>query len=233
MTYNDYVSEIALLMGTTTADTNYQSNIPSMINYAELRIYRELDFLTTVTTNSAGQFTANLRSFTFPVEFVTSQGINVITPATQSDPDQGTRSQLTPTTKEFLDAVYPSLTGATLPEYYAMLNDQEIIVGPWPDQTYTVEVIGTIRPAPLSQSNATTYLTDYFPDLFIAASMVFASGYMKNYGASNVDDPQQPTSWEKQYQNLKSGATEEEFRKKYMARAWSSQTPSPTATPSA
>lgn len=232
MDYSDYTADIALLMGTTLEDANFQSLIPSMIAYAELRIYRELDFLTTVTADSSGKFIATKRSFTFPQEFVTSQGINVITPSTVTNPDDGTRNQLVPTSKEFLDAVYASSTGSGVPQYYAMLTDQEIIVGPWPDQTYTVEVIGTIRPAPLSSSNTTTYLTLYLPDLFIAASMIYASGYMKNYGAANVDDPQQPTSWETQYQKLKQGAEVEEFRKKYMARGWSSETPTPIATPS-
>lgn len=231
MDYSQYTANIALLMGTTLQDANFQGLIPSMISYAELRIYRELDFLTTVTTDSSGRFIASKRSFTFPQEFVTSQGINVVTPASETDPDAGTRNQVIPTSKEFLDAVYPSSTGAGVPQYYAMLNDQEIIVGPWPDQAYTVEVIGTIRPAALSSSNTTTYLTLYLPDLFIAASMIYASGYMKNYGGANVDDPQQPTSWETQYQKLKEGANVEEFRKKYMARGWSSETPTPIATP--
>lgn len=230
MDYADYTADIALLMGTSTADTDFQALIPSMINYAELRIYRELDFLDTIETDASGTLTANLRTFAFPQFFITSQNINVITPISAGSPDTGTRNQLVPTTKEFLNAAWPSSAGATVPTHYAMLTDQEIIVGPWPDQAYKVEVVGTIRPAPISVSNTTTYLSLYLPDLFIAASMVYATGYMHNFGAQS-DDPKMAGSWEQQYQSLKIGALTEEFRKKYMAREWSSETPSPIATP--
>lgn len=231
MNYTDYIGDISLLMGTTTTDPSFVAIVPSMISYAELRIYREMDFITTVTRNSTGTLSVGTRQFTFPEEFVTSQNINVITPASATLPDLGTRNQLIPTSKEFLDAVYSSTTGAGVPQYYAPLTDQTILVGPFPDQAYTVEVIGTTRPAPLSSTNATTYLSLYLPDLFICASMVYASGYMKNYGSANIDDPQQAMSWEAQYQAVKTGATMEEFRKKYMARGWSSETPTPVATP--
>jgi hypothetical protein len=96
------------------------------------------------------------------------------------------------------------------------------IVGPPPDAAYRVEVIGTIRPDPLSSSNPTTYLTQYLPDLFMAASLVFGAGYLQNYGAM-VDNPQQAVSWESHYQALKASADMEENRKKYASQAWTSK----------
>ena len=68
------------------------------------------------------------------------------------------------------------------------------------------------------------------PDLFIAASMVFANGYMKNFSAM-ADDPQAPVTWEKHYQTLKQSAMEEEFRKKFGSQGWTSKQPNPIATP--
>lgn len=50
-------------------------------------------------------------------------------------------------------------------------------------------------------------------DLFVAAAMVFMSGYQKNFGAQ-ADDPKMAMSWETQYQALLRGAMDEEARKK-------------------
>lgn len=229
-TYETYRAALALEMVTTLADGNFTAILPTIIDYAEQRIYRELDLLSTVATNVAGALSANNRQFTFPQHFVTSQQINVITPAGTSDPALGTRVPLTPTTKEYLDNVWPSAVSAGVPGQYAMITDQSIIVGPWPDAAYTVEVVGTIRPTPLSSDNQTTFLTLYLPDLFLAASMVSASGYMRNFGAQS-DDPRMSASWESQYQTLKASADIEEMRKKYAGPSWASMSPKPIANP--
>lgn len=228
-TYDTYRAALAIEMVTSTADANFGAILPTIINYAEQRIYRELDLLSTVLRDDSGSFTPLDRGFTFPQHFVTSQQINVITPAATA-PADGARVPLTPVTKEFLDNVWPSATGATVPTYFAMETDQTVIVGPWPDADYRVEVVGTVRPVPLSVTNETTFLSLYLPDLFLAASMVSASGYMRNFG-SQSDDPRMAVSWESQYQALKGSADVEEMRKKYAGPAWASMSPKPLASP--
>jgi hypothetical protein len=114
--------------------------------------------------------------------------------------------------------------------YFAMITDQEMIVGPPPGRDVVVEYMGETRPTALSSTNTTTYLTESFPDLFIAASMVFANGYLKNFSAM-ADDPQAPLTWEKHYQTLKQSVMEEEFRKRFQSQGWTSKQPSPIATP--
>lgn len=230
-TYDTYRQALAVEMVTSTTDPNFVAILPTIIDYAEQRIYRELDLLTTVVSDSSAALTASSRQFTFPQHFVTSQQINLVTPAGTTDPDLGTRVALTPVTKEYLDNVWPSVVGAAVPASYAMITDQTIIVGPWPDAAYQVEVVGTIRPEPIGPSNTTTFLSLYLPDMFLAASMVSASGYMRNFG-SQADDPKMSQSWESQYQTLKASANVEEMRKKYASSGWTSMQPTPTATPS-
>jgi hypothetical protein len=111
-----------------------------------------------------------------------------------------------------------------------MITDQTIIVGPPPDSTYAVEVTGTIRPNPLSAANSTTYLTNYLPDLFLAESLIFGYGYLKDFGAM-ADDPQGSVSWAQHYKDLWQSANTEEQRKRYAAGAWTSKQPAPLATP--
>jgi hypothetical protein len=206
----DYATWVATMANLTVIDANdpnFVQILPSAIDYAEQRLYRELDLLNTVTRDT-GQLTVGTRTFTLPSNlgrFVVTNGMNVITPSVTTTPDDGTRNQMVPVSRDVLDMIWPSTTGAGLPKQYAMITDQQVIVGPAPDAAYTVEVIGTIRPTPLSASNTTSYLTLYLPDLFEAASMVFMSGYMRNFG-SQADDPKLAVSWESQYQALFSTA---------------------------
>lgn len=230
--YTTYTAALAELMVTDPTNTDFLAIIPSIIDYAEQRIYRELDLLNTVVRDSTGVLSVNNRNFILPTSvgvFVVVQGINVITPAGTA-PDNGTRNQLLPTTRDYLDAVWPSVTGAATPTNYAPITQAVVIVGPWPDAAYVVEVIGTQRPNPLSQTNPTTLLSTSLPDVLMAASMVFASGFMRNFG-SQADDAKMAVSWESQYQTLKASADQEEFRKKLQATGWTSQQPSPMTPP--
>lgn len=229
MTYAQYVGRLTDAIGVLHNDVHLPILIPATIDYAEQRLYRALDLLTTVTQDGTGSFTANNRNFTFPQHFVVVQNINAISPASTA-PDSGTRNPLVPTTKEVLDTLYPSSTGATLPIFFAMMTDQTIIVGPWPDTTYRVEVIGTVRPTPLSSSNTTSYLTLYLPDLFMAASLVFAAEWMGNFG-SKPDGAAMSAEWEKETVSLLASANVEELRKKWTLGSWSAQAPVPMGAP--
>ncbi len=229
--YATYVNQIALLAVVDPADPNFVSNTPSMIEYAELRILRDLDLLV-VSGSIEGYFlTVGSRQITIPMgTMVVSERINVITPYPVSDPELGARNPMTPTTKEYLDMVYGDSSVTGLPEYYVPFNDNLFLVGPFPDANYYVEIIGTVRPPPLSVSNPTTFISQYLPDLFTMASMVYVSGYQRNFGRQS-DDPQMAQSYEQQYKTLLEGAVKEEVRKKYESVGWSSMDPSPLATP--
>ena len=233
MTYNYTTLKSALAEELVVQETQpeYIAILPTIITYAEQRMYRELDLLDTVTRQLATLSLGN-RNLTLPQtsgRFVTTQGVNVVTPSSQSVPDSGTRNQCLPASRDYLDAIWPSATGSSVPKFYAMITDQTLIFGPWPDANYTVEVIGTIRPEPLSETNPTTYLSLYLPDAFFAACMISGTGWQKNYGAQ-VDDPQAAGSWESQYQKLIGSANIEEQRKRYASGAWSSMSPTPIAT---
>lgn len=233
-TFASWVTALANEIVVDETDPNFVGILSSCIDYGEQRLYRELDLLNTVTRESAPLIAGN-RNFTLPQNngrFVVTNGFNLITPSTTTNPDLGTRTQLTPASRDFLDSVggSPSYTG--LPVNYAPITDQQFIVGPaWPDQAYTVEVVGTIRPTPLSASNTTTFLTNYLPDLWFAATMIFMTGWQQNFGAQ-ADNSGQAMSWENQYKELFASANLEEQRKRYASGAWGSLSPTPAATPS-
>jgi len=226
-----YVQQVAELAVVDQTDVNYLAILPMMITYAENRMYRDLDFLFTSVSITGYAINNGSRQITIPDgTIVVSEQINLITPANTSSPDAGTRVPLLPTTKEYLDAVYGSSQYTGQPQYYAAFNDNLFYVGPFSDATYFVEIVGTYRPASLSATNPTTFISLYLPDVFIMASMIYISAYQRNFGRQS-DDPQMAQSYESQYQALLKGATVEEARKKYEAAGWSSQSPSVVASP--
>lgn len=230
LTYNAFTTSIANLMVVPVDDPGYVQVLPNIIDDLEQRLYRELDLLATIATDSSAALTAGNRNFSIPTGFVVIENINVIIPAGQTDPDLGTRNPLLPATKEMLDMLYPNVTASAVPQYFGMITQSSIVVGPWPDEDYQVEVVGTQRPAPMSATNQTTFLSVNLPDLVIAAGMVFAAGYQLNFSAAG-DNPQSAVSWESHFQTLLKSANIEEMRKRFTSEGWSSQPPTPLATP--
>lgn len=232
LTYNSFVTDLANLIVVPVTDPGYITALPNIIDDAEQRIYRELDLIDTII-RASGPLVANNRNFTLPSTlgtFVVVEQMNAITPAGTTDPEQGARNPLLPVSKEYLDATWPSVAGAAVPSLMAPLTSQSWLLGPWPDAPYTLEIVGTIRPAPLSASNQTTLLTTYLPDVFLSAALVFAAGYQMNFSAAG-DNPQAGVTWESHVAKLLDSAKVEAFRQKFGSQGWSSKEPDPIATP--
>lgn len=233
MTYNEWVLRLQAAAATTDNDTPFLDYLPNFIDLAEQRCYRDLDLLSTVVRDTASSCTANSRNFTLPStggRFVVVNGINVVTPVS-STVSNGTRNRLTQLSLDALDALWTTNTAAaatTVPAYFAMITDQTVAFGPPPGAAFQVEVIGTIRPSPLSPTNTTTYLTLYLPDLFFAASMIAVAGYQRDFG-SQSDDPKLAVSWEMEYGKFLASAQMEEQRKRFASSGWTSLSPAPVA----
>lgn len=238
MNYSSVVTSLATLTAIAPTNAEFVAILPDALAYAEGRIYRELDMLVEDIADATGSTAALNRNFTLPTSSGTFQvisGINIITPAATA-PESGTRNKCTPVSRDVLDMIYPSTTAAGLPTMFcyftqsAVAGQPNIILGPWPDAIYRVEVVGKIIPTPLSASNTTTFLTLYLPDLFLAACMIFMTGYMKNWG-SQADDPKMGQSWESQYTLLRESAGTWEARKRFSGASWTSKQVEPTAAP--
>lgn len=232
LTYSSYVQQISTMAVIPSNDTNFTIILPQMISYAELRIQRDLDFLSTQISTTSYSFTASSNTLTLPTsQFIVPQTFEVVS--------SGISTPLLPVTKEFIQNVYGSGSTTGLPQYFAVYGgdtattgntSQYMIVGPTPDQSYSTIITGTVRSAPLSASNTSTFISTYLPDMFIFASMIYISAFQRNFGRIN-DDPQMAQTYESQYQALKASALVEENRKKFEAAAWSSYSPAPAATP--
>ena len=243
LTYNSYITQIAALAAYQTVSTSgvlqlfdgngtiLNSVTSQMIDYAELRIQRDLDLEQSVTNNSALSLTSGNNLLTMDVNsFITVQSISYVS---------GTQTiRILPTSRAFINEVYPDSAVQGPPVYFAPYGgdasttggtSQLFLFGPSPDQSYALSINGTVRMISLNSfasssgpaSTNYTFISAYLPDLLLMASMIYLSGFQRNFGRQ-ADDPTMAVSYEQQYQSLLKGAMTEENRRKMWASAWTS-----------
>lgn len=241
--YSQYVAALADLMiipitdatlAAPSSDQNFNTILPRIIEYAEQRLYRELDLVQTRVTLTA-TLAANVRSVSTPGNLIVLEGFNIITPAGATpDAVNATRNPVQRASLDFINYSYPVGTATngtpSIPSYYENLDNSTVIVAPAPSDTFTAEFIGTVRPTTLSSTNTTTILTQYVPDIFLAASMIMGAGYQRDFGTQS-SDPELAASWEQQYGKLLQSAIIETQRMKAQGQSWMPFSPAPTATP--
>jgi hypothetical protein len=237
-TYASFQKALALEMiipNANVSDPNFVAILPTIVDYAEQRIYRELDLLHTqvmqwfaMTPGQRAQsFAASGSVFANPTpaqQILVVGRVRVIpATATPGGANQG-GEPLSPSSMDYIDAVYsglfPNPGPVGRPVTFALHDDQTIVFGPAPDQSYFFNISGEARPVPLysaapGDGTQTTFLTSVLPDLFLAAAMISASGYRHNFGAQ-ADDPRMAVSWENQYMELLVSAKTEETRKRFL-----------------
>jgi hypothetical protein len=226
----------------TPTDIAVQNIMPSMLNYAEQRIQRDLDLQAALTSSAPGAYTlatgTNVLALN-PNDFITVESVS-LTIGTANLP-------LLPVSKEWLQNVYNDSSYIAPPQYFAMtggdpatggVTANNMIVGPYPDAAYPVILTGVQWLPSLyafsgnqtQASASTTFISANLSDLLIMASMIFVSAYQRNFGRES-DDPQMAQSYENQYQTLLKSAMQQEYRKKFAASAWSSSSQPVVATP--
>ena len=216
LTYDSYLTAMRNILVSSEAgtDESFEEMVTRMIEQAELRILRELDLLVARTTDTSVATVSGSRNITLPSTIVVAESLNIISPSGTTDPELGTRIPLQRYSIDFINAVYPVAATTGVPSAWAMLSQTAVKLAPTPNGAFTVEIVGTIRPTPLSPDNTSTFISTYLPDLFIAASASWAFGAIRqNYGAQS-DDPKSAMSWEQAYQTAKASAATEEARKR-------------------
>ena len=148
LTYTSYISQIQTMAVVPSGDPTFTVILPQMLNYAELRMQRDLDFLSTQISTTAYSLTANSNTFTIPAsQFIVPQTFEVVNLS-------GASSPLLPVAKEFIQNVYGSGSTTGLPQYFAVYGgdtattgntSQYMILGPIPDSNYGTILTGTVR----------------------------------------------------------------------------------------
>lgn len=249
LSYNQYITTLGVMAVETTQAVGgvnqftsppLQAVVTQCLNYAELRIQKDLDFLSSQLSNTYS-LTAGQQVFSLPFgDFFTVQTLEL------QQPGGGPTCPLIPVSKEFIQNCFGSLQTAGMPRYFAMYGDNfgdnqdtfnNILFGPAPSYGFTLRVTGTARSpslyayasAGIADTNY-TYISQYLPDMLLLASMIFISMYQRNFSATS-DSADMGQSYEKQYQIARTIAIPEENRRKQMGSAWSGYSTPVSATP--
>lgn len=249
LTYNLFVTNLAAMAVVKTATTAgivlgvdqwFNILIPQALNYAELRIQRDLDLNALLTNSSTYSLSTGTNTVSIALtDFITVETIQAVV--------AGVPTPLSIAAKEYIQAIWgdPSATG--VPVDFAVYGGDAatqgdtsmvFLFGPYADQNYPLQVTGRARAASLyansgnqtTASTVMTFISQWLPDLLLQAAMIIVSQYQRNFTAT-ANDPQMPGSYEAQYQTLLKGAIVEEARKKWQSSAWSSLSPPLVATP--
>ena len=216
-TYSTLLTAVANALTVDPGDADFVALLPTILDDAEQRCYRELDLLTANVTVSQ-TLIPNTRINPIP----TTSGHMLVLDAINVFSTAGARFSppVKMVSRDVVDFLWPNESApsaASFPVLAARIDDLNVMFGPAPGSPWGAEFIGTIRPAPLSVTNTSTFLTNYLSDLFFKCIMADANGVLlKNYGAQS-SDPQQAISWEAAYQAVMASAKTEELRKMYIS----------------
>ena len=169
------------LVNTTENDSSeYESQIPFIIEKAELRLMKELDDFG-LDNYSSFTFTAGDPVVSLPDGALVVRNVNYKTSAS---------SNITPLLQrpyEYAIDYFPHASASTgTPRYYARKNNTEIYVVPTPSSALSGEIQVTKRPLALSSATGTSattsnYFSEFCYNALFDACMVESMIFMKNY----------------------------------------------------
>lgn len=252
LSYNLYVQQLGIMAVALTqevsgvyefVDAPLQGILNQTLNYAELRIQRDIDFLQARSANTY-TLTPGNNLLAIPInDFLMLETFEI---TQNSGATVVNSTPLVAVSKEFIQNCYAGAASAGTPQYFAMYGDTfgdgadsfvNVLLGPPPNYAYPVRVTGVIRLPSLAQFNTAgpadtsyTYISQFMPDMLMMASMIYISAFQRNFGLAS-SDAQSGMTFEKQYQALRLGAISEENRKKFQASGWSSYSTPTAATP--
>ena len=177
MTYTELRDAISAY--TQNYDQDFLDNIPVFVKQAEQRIFNTVQF-PSLRRNVTGFTSNNNKYLACPNDFLAVYSIAVV--------DQvGAYEYLLNKDVNFIRQAYPTPTSTGIPKYYALFgpsfaNGTELsfILGPTPNNRYTVELHYFFYPVSISETeNGTSWLGDNFDSVLLYGSLVEAITFMK------------------------------------------------------
>ena len=153
-----------------STEQSFVSNIPTFVQLAEERIYNSVQ-LPAIRKNVTGTMTQGFQYFSLPSDWLSTFSLAVIDPVTTD------YEYLLNKDVNFIRASYPPPGSTGKPKYYAIWNNNSMILGPTPDANYTAE-LHYYYPASIV-TNSTSWLGDNFETVLLYGSLREAYTYLK------------------------------------------------------
>jgi len=182
-TYDNLVTDIR---NYTEVDANVLTAaiINRIIEDAEFRILRDVP-IDAYKKQATGNLVTGQSTINVPAQTLFVKGVQVYDSTSAST---GTNTWLEKKDESYLQEYIPAETSRGKPKYYAMFGGAtgvsdttsgRLFLAPVPDSTYTFKIHYEAVPTPLSSSNTTTYISQYFPNGLLYACLVEAYGFLK------------------------------------------------------
>ena len=169
-TYTGLVNSIQAY--TEVDESTFVSNIPTFIQNTE-RIVNNSVQLPAFRKNVTGTATAGFQYIDLPTDFLADFSLAVI------DPVEGYRYLLQKDVNYIREGFpYPAVTG--VPQYYSLFDNTAFLLGPTPDDDYTMEMHYFAYPQSITAApSGTTWLSLNYPNVLLWGSLAEAYIYMK------------------------------------------------------
>ena len=169
MTYDELVTNIR---NYTEVGSNVFTNsvINTFITMAENQILREID-LDVFKLEVAGNLTPTNKFLAAPSDILTHRYL-IITVA-------GEQIFLDFRDTSFMKEYWPDGSATGIPKYYSVWDQNTFYVAPTPASAYVVELGYIYRPAQLSSTNPTTWISNNAPEALLYACLIQAYSYTK------------------------------------------------------
>ena len=153
-----------------STETSFVANIPTFVQLAEERIYNSVQ-IPAIRRNQIGTLTANNKYLTLPGDWLATFSLAVIAA-------DGSQEFLLDKDVNFIRQSYPSPTDTGVPAYYAIFNQDTLILGPTPDSNYQVEMHYYYYPESIVTAG-TSWIGDNFETVLLYGSLREAYTYLK------------------------------------------------------
>jgi len=174
MTYAELVQKIR---DYTEVDSTVLSDtiINGFIENAEFRVLREVDSDSNRSFKTA-QLVASQRYIDVPSDCLVVRSAQIVDSDGVASADN--REFLEYKDTNFMSEYNP--TDATgVPKYYSYWDEDTLVFAPVPNAQYTIQINYVLKPAALTATNTTTYLSLNFPNGLLYACLVEAYGFLK------------------------------------------------------
>jgi hypothetical protein len=156
-----------------SSEATMVADLDEMIRYGELRIYKSIDFAVTRLEDDPVSLVQGTAIVALPADTITVRYVTLLSGTTRTILDQKDPS--------FIDLYVGDRTTEGALRYYAMLDEDNLLVAPAPaNSDDTLIIARTIRPAPMTASNSTTWLGDTHPELLLYSCLLEIATFQKS-----------------------------------------------------
>jgi hypothetical protein len=138
---------------------------------AELRIQNAVQLPVSRKTGTVATV-ANTSTVATPADWLSSYSIALITPVTLA------YNFLLNKDVEYIREAYPAVLSTGTPLYYALQDNDTLLLGPTPDAVYTLSLNYYYYPESITTAG-TSWLGDTFPNVLLYAAMIEGYTFMK------------------------------------------------------